>query len=161
MCATIIAILSYSFQLAGALLLLLWCIRKCDTNVIKGCFENHANPLWMEWDKDGEFTRISKEDLQDSAKNVYLNIATFADLVIGYTMAIFMTDVDIPRWCLLIYVLIAVILILGGEYFGIDRGVKKKYNVDRKVYNSEHSPRKGDIAYKITSVIKNQDNNQK
>ena len=51
MCATIIAVLSYAFQIAGALLLLLWCIGKCDANVVKDCFRNHPAPLWLEMDE--------------------------------------------------------------------------------------------------------------
>ena len=67
MCATIFAILSYAFQLAGALLLLLWCIGKCDAKVVKGCFSDHPTPLWMEIDEKGGYTTVSKEDLQDVA----------------------------------------------------------------------------------------------
>ena len=60
MCATIIAVLSYAFQLAGALLLLLWCIGKCDANVVKGCFNNHPTPLRLEMDERGYYTMVAK-----------------------------------------------------------------------------------------------------
>lgn len=56
MCAVTIAALSYSFQLAGALLLLLWCIGKCDANVVKGCFDNHSNSYIGGFDEGGTFT---------------------------------------------------------------------------------------------------------
>ena len=63
-----IAVLSYAFQIAGALLLLLWCIGKCNANVVKDCFRNHPAPLWLEMDEKGAYTTVSKEDLQESAK---------------------------------------------------------------------------------------------
>lgn len=125
MCATIIAVLSYAFQIAGALLLLLWCIGKCDANVVKDCFRNHPAPLWLEMDEKGAYTTVSKEDLQESAKNVYLNIASFADLAIGYALAIFVTNLTIPRWLVLIFVAVLVVILLIAERFGIDALAKK------------------------------------
>ena len=153
MCATIIAILSYAFQLAGALLLLLWCFDKCDANVVKGCFSNHPTMLWLESDEKGEYTTLSKEDLQESAQNVYLNIATFADLAIGYALAIFVTDIIIPRWLVLIFVAVAVALLLLAEHFVICKIAKKKYTEDRKVYDDERKPKKGEIVFADVSVV--------
>ena len=153
MCATIIAVLSYAFQIAGALLLLLWCIGKCDANVVKDCFSNHPAPLWLEMDEKGAYTTVSKENLQESAKNVYLNIASFADLAIGYALAIFVTDLTIPRWLVLIFVAVLVVILLIAERFGIDALAKKKYPKDRRVYNDECKPKKGEIVYTDVSVI--------
>ena len=145
MCATIIAVLSYAFQLAGALLLLLWCIGKCDANVVKGCFDNHASSYVGGFDEGGPFTMIPEEDLQQSAQNVYRNIATFANLAIGYALTIFMTDICISPWCVLIYVAIVVVLILAVEHFSINLIASKKYSSDRKRYDNEHKPKKGDL----------------
>ena len=153
MCANIFAILSYAFQLAGALLLLLWCIGKCDAKVVKGCFSNHPTPLWMEMDEKGGYTTASKEDLQESVKNVYLNIASFADLVIGYALAIFVTDITIPRWLVLIFVAVVVALLLLAEHFVICKIAKKKYTEDRKVYDDERKPKKGEIVFADVSVV--------
>lgn len=152
MCATIIAILSYAFQLAGALILLLWSIRKCDANVIKGCFDNQTCIYASSDDDSGSFTVIPKEDLQQSAQNVYLNIASFVDLSIGYALAIFMTDIYISRWCVLAYVTTAIILILVIECFSIFLIVKKKYSADRKVYHDEFKPKNGSITFERTNL---------
>ncbi len=153
MCATIIAVLSYAFQLAGALLLLLWCIGKCDANVVKGCFNNHPTPLRLEMDERGYYTMVAKEDLQESAKNVYLNITTFADLAIGYALAIFVTNVTISRWLVLTFVAVLVVILLLAECFGIAALAKKKYPTDRRVYNDERKPQKGEIVYTATRAI--------
>lgn len=160
MSATVITVLSYSFQLAGALLLLLWCIGKCDANVVKGCFDNYSNPRWIECDEKGTFTIVSKDNLQESAKNVYLNIVSFANLAFGYALAIFMTETLISRWAILFCVIITVAIILVLEYFCVDRKAKKRYNTDRKIYDNEHTPQKGEIVYKVTGTI-NDDLNQK
>ena len=95
-CATIIAVLSYAFRLRGALLLLLWCIGKCDANVVRLLSQSSGSAV-ARWTKEGAYTTSLKEDLQESAKNVYLNIASFADLAIGYT-GDFVTDLTIPHW---------------------------------------------------------------
>lgn len=153
MCATIFAILSYAFQLAGALLLLLWCIGKCDAKVVKGCFSDHPTPLRMEIDEKGGYTTVSKEDLQESAQNVYLNIFSFADLVIGYALAIFVTDVTIPRWLVLIFVAVVVAFLLLAEHFVICKMAKKKYTEDRKVYDDERKAKKNEIVFTDVSVV--------
>ena len=134
-------------------MLLLWCIGKCDANVVKDRFSNHPAPLWLEMDEKGAYTTVSKEDLQESAKNVYLNIASFADLAIGYALAIFVTDLTIPRWLVLIFVAVLVVILLIAERFGIDALAKKKYPKDRRVYNDERKPKKGEIVYTDVSVI--------
>ena len=96
-------------------------------------------------DEKGAYTTVSKEDLQESAKNVYLNIASFADLAIGYALAIFVTDLTIPRWLVLIFVAVLVVILLIAERFGIDALAKKKYPKDRRVYNDERKPKKGKL----------------
>ena len=150
--ATIIAVLSYAFQLAGALLLLLWCVGKLDAKIVKGCLDNRPDPRAGRFDKDGCYRKLSKEELQESAKNVYLNIATFANLVIGYTLAIFMTDVCIPRWCVLICVIVVVALILGFEHFIVRVIAKRKYHTDRKIYEDERQPEKDSVICEITGI---------
>ena len=150
MCATIIAILSYAFQLAGALILLLWSIRKCDANVIKGCFDNQASIYASSDDDSGSFTVIPKEDLQQSSQNVYLNIASFVDLSIGYALAIFITDICISRCCVLAWVIISVFLILVIERFSVCLIAKKMYSADRKVHHDECKPKNGSLSYEIT-----------
>lgn len=74
-----------SFQLAGALLLLLNSLRSSKDAVIKNCFpgSNIAKR-----DENNNCT-ISKDQLRKSAHNIYLNIIAFADLVLGYFLAAF------------------------------------------------------------------------
>lgn len=96
---------------------------------------------------------VAKEDLQESAKNVYLNITTFADLAIGYALAIFVTNVTISRWLVLTFVAVLVVILLLAECFGIAALAKKKYPTDRRVYNDERKPQKGEIVYTATRAI--------
>lgn len=99
--------------------------------------------------------------MQESAQNVYLNIASFADLVIGYALAIFVTDVTIPRWLVLIFVAVVVALLLLAEHVVICKIAKKKYTEDRKVYDDERKPKKGEIAFADVSVTEDVSKNNK
>ena len=65
------------FQLSGALLLLLNCIKSGKESVIKNCFPG-SNVV--ERDENNN-CKIPKEKLQESAHKIYLNIVAFADLV--------------------------------------------------------------------------------
>ena len=73
------------FQLSGALLLLLNCIKSGKESVIKNCFPG-SNVV--ERDENNN-CKIPKEKLQESAHKIYLNIVAFVDLVIGYLFAAF------------------------------------------------------------------------
>ena len=96
---------------------------------------------------------IPEEDLQQSAQNVYRNIATFANLAIGYALTIFMTDICISPWCVLIYVAIVVVLILAVEHFSINLIASKKYSSDRKIYDNEHKPKKVISNLKLRTAL--------
>ena len=78
-------------------------------------------------------------------KNIYLNIAAFADLVIGYALAIFMTDVAISPLYILLFVALAVVVILCTEYFYILKKAKEKYPSAQKVYDSDVKLKTGTI----------------
>ena len=140
-----VSVLSYAFQVAGALILLLWCIGNLDKKVKQNCLNSHSEMLWGAIDESGGYTELSAEDLQESAKNIYLNIAAFADLVIGYALAIFMTDVAISPLYILLFVALAVVVILCTEYCYILKKAKEKYPSAQKVYDSDVKLKTGTI----------------
>lgn len=105
MCATIIAVLSYAFQLAGATLLLLWSIGKCDKKIKQMCIAEHGGGLIGTEDERGTHITIDCKSLQRNAKTVYLNIAAFVDIISGYTLAILARPVDCSPWCVLAMVI--------------------------------------------------------
>lgn len=78
----LITVFSFSFQIAGAVLLLLWSIRKCDAKIKEQCLES-AGILSFQFDETGVYIDIPKDDLQAVAKVTYKNIAAFVDILIG------------------------------------------------------------------------------
>lgn len=92
-----------SAQLAGALLLLLNCVKGGKKAVIKNCFPGSNI---VERDENDNCV-IPKEKLQESAHKIYLNIVAFADLVIGYAIAAFSPSATLK----ICYTIIGVILL--------------------------------------------------
>ena len=101
------------FQLSGALLLLLNCIKSGKESVIKNCFPG-SNVV--ERDENNN-CKISKEKLQESAHKIYLNIVAFVDLVIGYLFAAFSPTADVQIELVLVEVIVATVILLMLEYY--------------------------------------------
>lgn len=101
------------FQLSGALLLLLNCIKSGKESVIKNCFPG-SNVV--ERDENNN-CKIPKEKLQESAHKIYLNIVAFADLVIGYLFAAFSPTADVQIELVLVKVIVATVILLVLEYY--------------------------------------------
>lgn len=95
------------FQLSGALLLLLNCIKSGKKSVIGNCFPG-SNVV--ERDENNN-CKIPKEKLQESAHKIYLNIVAFVDLVIGYLFAVFSPTADVQ----IELVLVKVEVVLAGK----------------------------------------------
>lgn len=123
---------SFSFQIAGAVLLLLWSLRGRDKR-IKGMCPSGSEILWGEFGEQGCLTPITKEDLQINAKVVYQNNCAFFYIVIGYLFAIFDGEVfiSIGYIALLVAVFTTLLLLLGQLIPSI--AAKRAYPVDQKV----------------------------
>ena len=133
----LIAILSYSFQIAGALILLLWSIGKCDKKIKQLCIAEHSSMLVGTFDETGTHFTLEKDSLRKNAKTVYLNIAAFVDLIIGYACAIFAQPINSSPWCVLVYVGAVVVVILLLEYLLILLLVNCIYHRDFEQYEDE------------------------
>ena len=114
------------FQLSGALLLLLNCIKSGKESVIKNCFPG-SNVV--ERDENNN-CKIPKEKLQESAHKIYLNIVAFADLVIGYLFAAFSPTADVQIELVLAKVIVATVILLGLEYYFSYFCAKRIYSKD-------------------------------
>ena len=101
------------FQLSGALLLLLNCIKSRKKSVIKNCFPGSNI---VERDENNN-CKIPKEKLQESAHKIYLNIVAFADLVIGYLFAAFSPTANVRIELVLVEVIVATVILLVLEYY--------------------------------------------
>lgn len=131
--SVVINVSSFAFQIAGAVLLLLWSIRKCDTKIKEQCLES-AGILISQFDETGLYTEIPKEDLQAAAKVTYKNIVAFADILIGYTCAVFSVETYLPRWFIFILVIALTAIILWLENVCVSCAARKRYPEDERVY---------------------------
>ena len=81
MLSVAVMVASFSFQIAGAIILLLWSLKKCDKKIKESCIND--GPNIFEFGGAGKtYTTLSKSELQQKAKVVYLNIAAFIDIII-------------------------------------------------------------------------------
>ena len=139
MCATIIAILSYAFQIAGAALLLLWSIGKCDKKIKQMCIAEHGGGLIGTEDEQGTHITIDSNSLRRHAKTVYLNIAAFVDIISGYTLAILARPVDYSPWCVLAMVIASTTGILLLNVGIVVLIAKIKYGKDVEICDKQNS----------------------
>lgn len=139
MCATIIAVLSYAFQLAGATLLLLWSIGKCDKKIKQMCIAEHGGGLIGTEDERGTHITIDCKSLQRNAKTVYLNIAAFVDIISGYTLAILARPVDCSPLCMLAMVIAGTTGILLLNVGIVVLIAKIKYGKDVEICDMQNS----------------------
>lgn len=103
-----IQVVSISFQLAGAVILLLWSIRGAKRDkIIAKCFPG-SNII----DRDKENNCIiEKNRIQRAAREIYLNIFAFLDVIVGYVLGYFAVIVYEPVYAAICTILITAIII--------------------------------------------------
>ena len=129
MLSVAVMVASFAFQIAGATILLLWSLKKCDKTIKESCIND--GPNWIEFDDSGKtHTTLSKSLLQQKAKVVYLNIAAFIDIIIGYTCAVFLEDVNLCKWLILLFVIVLTVIIIIVEKLIVSIIARFKYSND-------------------------------
>jgi len=84
-------IFSISFQLAGAIILLMWCFKGATEEEIIRRYFPGSNII--ERDKNNCGT-LKKEKLQSVAYVAYINVVAFVNLIIGYMVAFFPSGIS-------------------------------------------------------------------
>lgn len=108
-----IQVISISFQLAGALILLLWSFKAIGKESVKDrCFVKGTH---IERDENGN-GHIDKKRAQNVSKEALLNVFAFINLIIGYGITFWESD-NYYRWCAILITCITVVCILALEYF--------------------------------------------
>ena len=140
-------IFSISFQLTGAIILLLWCLKGAKKeNIIKRYFPG-SNVI----ERDDENNCILyKDKLRVASREVYINIVAFCDLIVGYGLSFyadqsdnktvaFITSMIITAVLLVVEYMIAhLISVLRYKEDIIEKyEVLEKYGVDTIVTNKE------------------------
>ena len=147
--ADLVAVLSYAFQIAGALILLLWSVGKCDKKIKQMCIAEHSGMLIGTFDETGTHFTLEKESLRKNAKTIYLNIAAFFDLIIGYTCAIFAQPLNGSPWCVLVYVVVVVVVVILLEHLLILLLANCIYHKDFEHYEDEQN----DVTIPVDTTI--------
>ena len=107
-----IQIISISFQLAGALILLLWSFKAIEKEtVIERYFVKGTH---IERDEDGN-GHINKKHLQNISKDALLNVFAFINLIIGYGVTFWESE-NYCRCCAILFTIILTTCILVFEY---------------------------------------------
>lgn len=122
-----------AFQLAGALILLLNCVKGNRKTVVRNCFPG-SNVVERD---DNDNCVITKEKLQASAHTLYLNIAAFTDLVVGYLIAAFSPVSTFGIACTVLGVIGTTVVLLMFEYYLCRWIAKTVYAKDMKIKYSE------------------------
>lgn len=102
-------IFSISFQLAGAIILLLWCLKGAKKeNIIKRYFPG-SNVI--ERDDDNNCV-LHKDKLRVVSREVYINIIAFCDLVLGYGLSFYAIQSDNKTAAFIISMIITAVLLV-------------------------------------------------
>lgn len=143
----IITVLSFAFQISGAIILLNWSVSNLDNRIKAKCFDQHTS-LTLETTSDGIKIRLRKDDLQRYAIELYKSVVAIANILIGYSCAIFMEDNIVSKYVTLLLVVVAVAAILLVEKLVIEKLARKKYNVDLLLGDKEYKIPYGMVAFK-------------
>lgn len=130
--SVVIKVASFSFQIAGAVILLIWVIGNTDAKIKNMCLEN-SGVMVGEFDRFGTHCVLGKEDLQKNAVTAYRNVVALLDVIIGYAFAIFVSETLVPNWCILCIVIALTFLILVVELYVVARLARHRYPGDVKV----------------------------
>ncbi|WP_099335748.1 hypothetical protein [Clostridium cadaveris] len=107
-------ILSVSFQVAGALILLIKSLKGKVLDKAKEMYVSEfKGPLISEKNK----IVLSKERIQEIAMDIYINRIAFLYLSIGYIISIFgKQNTNISKGSICMYMVIASLLLIAGGY---------------------------------------------
>lgn len=144
--ALIITIASFSFQISGAVILILWSLGSCDKKITSMCLEQNNGPLWLDMDDN---IIIDKESLQFNAKTVYKNIFAFFDIAIGYICAMFAESSGLRKICVFGIVIIVTTVIVILESWLTKVIAQRKYPQDIKLSKNAIQPKVGQLALQV------------
>lgn len=121
-----IQILSISLQLAGAVILLLWCLKGASKEQVVRKYFPGSNTVKRD---DEDNCILSKEKLQLITSEVYVNASAFIDLILGYLIAYFVEDTYSPGIAVVLTIILTSVLIVF-ERFVASKLAAKKYSKD-------------------------------
>lgn len=129
----ILYISSISFQVAGAILLMLLSLSTDRRKVINRFINKNmilcdGNTKKLTYDK-GEFKNIFKQ--------AYLAKFSFLYIATGYILGIFGNTKECNQWIILIFVIIFTIVLIGLAYFIVAQIIKHSKNINKEITYEE------------------------
>ena len=146
---SILSITSFSFQLSGALILILWSIGSCDKKIKLMCLEQNSGPLWF---GINDTTTLDKDSLQSNAKMVYKNIFELFDIAFGYICEIFVEEPELKRICIFGIVIVITLGIILVENWLTNLIARKKYSKDIEIALSDIELKTGQMIMKVEDI---------
>lgn len=145
----IISVASFSFQIAGAIFLLLWSFKPFEKTIVNNHFGQTAPSTFGRIGEGKVWVKITKDELQASAKTVWLNRLAFIDIIFGYVLAIFMEETSIVEWRIFLFVVLVTCSILFIENLLIQIHVKKKHKEDIELGVDNSDIAHGSVIFQI------------
>ena len=105
-------IFSIAFQVAGAIILLLWCLKGAKLESIIEKYFPGSNIAKRD---DENNCVLEKEKLRKISKDIYINIFAFINLIVGYGLSFYAVSNESKTKALIVTILITFIII-GVEY---------------------------------------------
>lgn len=143
-----ITILSFSFQIAGALILLSWTISNLDKKVVLEHLAQHDGLILKKEDNEMK-VELKKDKLQAVTVVRYKNFFAAVNISIGYTCAIFAQNTDYSKSCTFLMVVMLTALIILAEFSLAKHIAKKMYPNDLLLSDSEIKIPEGTVGYEI------------
>ena len=132
----VFVVLSYAFQISGAIILLNWTVSNFDDRVKRRFFQPHKGLILSGPEDDMKIT-LEKEELQRTAIEVLKGGTAAANIMIGYVFAIFMETTITSKWVVVLAVLLCAGAILSAEHFLLKCIAKRKYPQDIQLSGTE------------------------
>lgn len=146
----IVTVLSFAFQISGALILLGWYGAKVDRIIKEKSIAQHTG-LILDGSLEEIKAKIKREDIQRTANDVYKTLTAIVDIIIGYTCAIFAEASETPKCKIFLLVCVATAIIIVLESAIIKIVVEKKYRDDITADEKDLQIPAGTVAYELES----------
>ena len=126
-------LISISFQLSGALILIFFCWGKTNHKILNMIYPSNST---FERD-DNDMVKISKDKLCRANKEVLLNRTAFIFIGLGYLLSVFGTNEGLCPWHGLLFVIVMSIFMMCIGYIIAHFIAKASNKMDRSYHYDE------------------------
>lgn len=129
----VLYIIAISFQLSGALLLVIYSTSTKRASVIK----RFAGNSFISRDGNTKEISYDKDELIKSFKDAWLNKIAFLLIASGYIFGIFGEIGEINKILISIFIIISTVLVMAISYFVVNCIIKYSAEVNKELTNDE------------------------